>query len=141
MYMTKFCNSKSWVMHNLCKLYIKDDTDILGFKASQENYITYHHIIHVEDLDLLGFPTKKTIENGIALTRHAHSYLHLIEDFAPDIFNQINKIILLITKERRYPNPDEIELIQICLECFEYRMFEYYQIKPEFLKRSRILVS
>lgn len=58
--MQRYCDSKSNLMKYLCNLYIVDDIDILNFKASKENKITYHHIIKVEELKLLGFPTKKT---------------------------------------------------------------------------------
>ncbi len=139
--MKNYCNSKSKVMTELCNLYIKDDIDILGFKASSDNYITYHHLISVEELNLLGFPTRKTVANGLALTKNAHSYLHLIENFAPDIYENLNKIIFLITKERRYPDIKEMNRISILLECFEYRMSQYYKINPIFLTRSRTIVS
>lgn len=76
------------------------------------------------------------MKNGIVLTRIGHSYLHLIEDFAPDIFYHLNKIILLITKERRLPTKEERNLIEIFLEAFEYRMDEYYKINPIYLKRT-----
>lgn len=136
--MQRYCDSKSNLMKYLCNLYIVDDIDILNFKASKENKITYHHIIKVEELKLLGFPTKKTLKNGIALTRIGHSYLHLIEDFAPDIFYHLNKIILLITKEQRLPTKEERNLIEIFLEAFEHRMHEYYKINPMYLKRTLV---
>lgn len=132
----KYCDSKSPVMKYLYDTYILNNIDILNFEANSKNKITYHHIIKIEDLISLGFPTRKTIENGIVLTRVAHSYLHLIEDFAPDIFIHLNKIILLITKERRLPTLEERNLIEIFLEAFEYRMKEYYQISPLYLKRT-----
>ena len=122
----RYCDSKSQIMKYLYNTYIFNNIDIFNFEATSTNKVTYHHIIKVEDLKLLGFPTKKTVENGIALTRIAHSYLHLIEDFAPDIFYHLNKIILLITKERRLPTLEERNLIEIFLEAFEYRMKEYY---------------
>ncbi len=132
----KYCDSKSMVMKYLYDTYMLNNVDILNFEASKDNKVTYHHIIKVEDLNLLGFPTKKTIENGIVLTRIAHSYLHLIDDYAPDIFYHLNKIILLITKERRLPTIEERNLIEIFLEAFEYRMQEYYEINPLYLKRT-----
>ena len=80
------CDSKSKIMKYLYDTYIFQNIDVLNFEVTPKNKVTYHHIIKKEELNLLGFPTRKTIENGIALTRIAHSYLHLIEDFAPDIF-------------------------------------------------------
>ncbi len=135
----RYYDSKTRVMRYLYDTYIVDDIDIFNYEVGFMNKATYHHIIKVEDLKLLGFSTRKTIENGIALSQTAHSYLHLIENFAPDIFNHLNKIILLITKERRPPTIEERSLISIFLEAFEYRMSEYYTIKPKYLKR--VLVS
>ena len=132
----KYYDSKSKVMKYLCKTYILNNIDIFNYEANTENKVTYHHIIKKEELKLLGFPTRKTIENGIALTTNAHSYLHLIEDFAPDIFYHLNKIILLITKERRLPTLEERNLIEIFLEAFEFRMSKYYKISPKYLKRT-----
>lgn len=134
--MRKYCDSKNKIIKELYDIYILDGIDIFNYEASSQNKITYHHIIKVEDLKLLEFSTKKTIENGIVLTRIGHSYLHLIEDFAPDIFYHLNKIILLITKERRLPTKEERNLIEIFLEAFEYRMDEYYKINPIYLKRT-----
>ena len=136
--MKKYYLSKSLVMEVLKNIYVKNGVDILNYKTTSDNYLTYHHIIKVEELELLGFPTTKTLENGIALTRNAHSYLHLIEDFAPDIFYHLNKIILLITKEYRLPTLEERSLIEILLEAFEYRMQEYYKISPKYLKRVKV---
>lgn len=127
------------VVDQLKQVYIINKTDIFGFKITKKNYITYHHIIKVEDLLLLEFPTKKTFENGIVLTRYSHKYLHIIEDYAPDIFLHINKIILLITKEKRLPTLEERNLLQICLEAFEYRMQDYFNIDKVYLRRVRVL--
>ena len=80
----------------------------------------------------------KYLENGIALTSIAHNYFHLIEEFAPNIFYHLNKIILLITKERRLPTLEERNLISIFLEAFEYRMSEYYPINPKYLRRTLV---
>ena len=131
--------SRSYVMQYLYELYIKNGIDIFNYKLEESNRLTYHHIIPRRELKVLEFPTTKTIENGIALTEISHSYIHLIEVFAPDIFFHINKVILLITKEQRLPTPEERNLLQILLEAFEYRMNENYKINPKYLKR--VLVS
>lgn len=135
----KYCDSKNGVIKTLYRLYIVNNVDIFNFELSHYNKATYHHIIEVEDLLNLGFPITKTVSNGIVLSRDAHSYLHLIEDYAPDIFFHINKIILLITKERRLPTLEERSLLQILLEAFEYRMQEYYVISPKYLKRVLVV--
>lgn len=118
------------------EIYVKDGIDIFGFQVSEDNFITYHHIIKCEDLKNLNFKTEKTIENGIALSHYGHGYLHFIEDFAPEIFNKLNKIILLLVKERRTPNDEEKNLITNLFLSFEYMMDKYRKIPEQFLKRS-----
>lgn len=60
--MRKYCDSKNKIIKELYDIYILDGIDIFNYEASSQNKITYHHIIKVEDLKLLEFPTKKTIE-------------------------------------------------------------------------------
>lgn len=74
---------------------------------------------------------------ALFLTERGHSYLHRIEELAPDIFESINKIILLITKERRLPTSRERQLLQYYLEAFEYRMEEYMKIDRSYFIRVR----
>lgn len=136
--MARVVFTRKYIMRNLRAYYIQDGKDIFNYRISRQNPLTYHHIIKEEDLEALGFPTDITLENGIVLTKDAHAYLHLIEDFAPDIFFQINKIILLITREWRLPTLEERNLLQIFLEAFEYRMSEYYKINERFLRRSLV---
>ncbi len=126
------------VIDILTLIYIEKGMDIFNYQITNNNKLTYHHIIKIEELKSLGFPTTKTIENGIMLTNYAHSYLHLIEEFAPDIFYHLNKIILLITKEYRLPTLEERNLMQIFLEAFEYRMQEYYHINKRYLTRIKM---
>lgn len=86
----------------LSKIYVKDGIDIFNYLITEENFITYHHVIKCEDLKGLEFSKEKTIENGVALSHFGHGYFHYIEEFAPDIYFHINKILLLLAKERRF---------------------------------------
>ena len=97
----------------LSKIYVINDIDIFNYLITEENFITYHHVIKCEDLKVLEFSKEKTIENGIALSHFGHGYFHYIEEFAPDIYFQLNKILLLLTKERRLPSLEERNLIQL----------------------------
>lgn len=83
----------------LSKIYIKDGIDIFNYIITEENFVTYHHVIKCEDLKGLEFSREKTIENGIALSHFGHGYFHYIEEFAPDIYFHINKILLLLAKK------------------------------------------
>ncbi len=130
--------TKNSVMKCLVDTYIYKGYDILNFRISKNNALTYHHIIKQEDLKALGFKTTKTIENGIPLTRTAHIFLHFIEYQDPDIFYDINKIILLITKEQRLPTPEERALIQVFLQEFEYHIEGYRELDIRYLKRTKI---
>lgn len=122
----------------LSDIYIINGIDVMGFEVTPTNIITYHHLIKVEDLKMLGFPTDKTMENGIVLTRNAHSYLHMIEETDPEIFYHINQILFLITKEKRLPTIKERNLIQIFLEAFEYRVQDYLKVPSKYLRRTKM---
>lgn len=124
----------------LSKIYVKDGIDIFNYLITEENFITYHHVIKCEDLKGLEFSKEKTIENGVALSHFGHGYFHYIEEFAPDIYFHINKILLLLAKERRIPTNEERNLLQILFEAFEYRMEGYRKIPEHFLVRERKLV-
>jgi len=121
----------------LSSIYIIGNKDIFDYLITDDNIVTYHHVIKCEDLKLLDFPSEKTIENGIALSKYGHGYLHYIEEFAPDIYFSLNKIILLLVKERRLPTKNERYLIQSLFQLFESRMEDYRKIPKHFLNRVR----
>lgn len=127
------------ITESLSKIYIINDIDIFNYSITEENFITYHHIIKCEDLKLLEFSRDKTTANGIALSYFGHGYFHYIEDFSPDIYFHLNKIILLLVKEKRLPTDEERNLIQILFAEFEHRMQGYRKIPKRFLVRKKEL--
>ncbi len=132
--------SKLKLITTLKNLYVLNNYDVLNYQVSPENNLTYHHLIFKSELKILGFPLQPTLENGLLLTSIGHSYLHLIYDYAPDIFYHLNKVIFLFTKERRLPTLEERSLMQIFLEAFEYRMQDYISISEKYLNRERKLI-
>lgn len=127
------------VTKDLSKIYVINDIDIFNYVITEENFITYHHVIKCADLKILEFSREKTFENGIAISHFGHGYFHYIEEFAPDIYFQLNLILLLLVKERRLPTNEERNLIQVMFEAFEYRMLDYRKIPAHFLVRKREL--
>ena len=132
--------SKLELITTLKNLYVLNNYDVLNYQVSPENNLTYHHLIFKSELKILGFPLHPTLENGLLLTSIGHSYLHLIYDYATDIFYDLNKVIFLFTKERRLPTLEERSLMQILLEAFEYRMQDYISISEKYLNRERKLI-
>jgi len=125
------------VIEILSEVFIENNKDIFNFEITATNTITYHHIIKREELLLLDFPVNPSIKNGMVLSFLGHSYLNFIEYNAPDIYESINKIIILLSNEFRAPTKKERELLQVFLECFESRMEGYIPIFPKYLTRVR----
>jgi len=126
-----FKNNINWIFIIYLAKYLNGKIKVIE-KNKCEGYK-----IKCEDLKTLEFSREKTIENGIALSYYGHGYFHYIEEFAPDIYFQLNKILLLLAKERRLPTLEERCVIQILFEAFEYCMENYRKIPAQFLIRER----
>lgn len=121
----------------LSGIYVVNGVDIFNYLITEENFITYHHVIKCEDLKALEFSREKTFLNGIAISHFGHGYYHYIEEFCPDIYINISKIVLLLVRERRVPTIEERVLLQSLFEAFEYRMEGYRKIPEHFLGRIK----
>lgn len=87
--------------------------DFMGYEFHIKGS-SYHHLI---------VPRRKgglvTYENGAILMQNtAHNYLHTIERYDEEIFNYINKYMIL-QKEKEYIDLSDIEKIDDCLKYFE----------------------
>ena len=61
------------ILRLMINLYNIHKIDWMGYKVCKENPYTYHH------LKKKCHGGKETIENGAALTKIAHEYLHIVE--------------------------------------------------------------
>jgi len=88
--------------------------DWMGFKITEENYISTHHI---EDISYGG---EDSLDNLAILSCLSHRYLHeQIQYDDIDIYNKINNELRKINKNRKYPTMEEIQTIKELLDEYE----------------------
>ena len=84
----------------------KEYIDWMGFKITDENKPSYHHIIKKEDLKKDHENFDATVENGAYLGKKSHEILHKIEVIDIELYHAWNELFLLINKSKEYPNED-----------------------------------
>ena len=87
--------------------------DWMGFKITEDNPITYHHIRKYND------GGAETVENGAILSILSHRYLHQIELIDLDIYNSINRVLKRINESRKNATEKDYEEILKYLEQYE----------------------
>lgn len=87
--------------------------DFMGYKFDKGD-VSYHHLIVPKRLG-----GQATYENGsILMQSTAHNYLHTIERYDGDIYNCINKA-MMISKQKERIDKEELQFIKDCLLYFE----------------------
>ena len=89
------------------ELYI----DWMGYRITDINKPSYHHIVKAETLKEQDLKTEATIENGAYLGKKSHELLHKIELLDKELYNSWNELFILINKEKKYPNEELISKI------------------------------
>ena len=89
------------------ELYI----DWMGYRITDINKPSYHHIVKAETLKEKELKTEATIENGAYLGKKSHELLHKIELLDKELYNSWNELFILINKEKKYPNEELISKI------------------------------
>ena len=85
--------------------------DWMGFKITEKNKPSYHHIKKAEILRNENLSDIATLENGAYLGKKSHELLHKIEVIDKDLYNAWNHLFLLINKSKKYPTDDIWNLI------------------------------
>lgn len=80
--------------------------DWMGFKVTEENKPSYHHIEKAEDLRKKKESDIATVENGAYLGKKSHELLHKIEVIDKDLYDSWNYIFSVINRMRSYPIDD-----------------------------------
>ena len=102
------------VLKKMKKIYYPKDKpyiDWMGFKITEENKPSYHHITKAEDLRKSHESDIATLENGAYLGKKSHELLHKIEKIDKDLYDAWNYVFLLINKMGVYPIDDVIDMI------------------------------
>lgn len=87
--------------------------DWMGYKVNKDNPYTYHH------LKKKCHGGKETIENGAALTKIAHEYLHIVESRDMELYNYINNVLKQINEQGFMPLERQLLAIDAMLKMFE----------------------
>lgn len=114
------------VLKQMRKIYYPKGSlylDWMGFRITEENKPSYHHIIKAEELRHNKESDIATIENGAYLGKKSHELLHKIEVIDKDLYDSWNSLFMVINKKRE-PISDELwdEIYRLktkTLKCLE----------------------
>lgn len=85
--------------------------DWMGYRITDVNKPSYHHITKAETLKKNGEEIVANIDNGAYLGKKSHELLHKIELIDKELYNSWNELFLDINKERKYPSDKLLERI------------------------------
>lgn len=102
------------ILKQMKKIYYsknKEYIDWMGFKITEINKPSYHHITKAEDLRKNNESDIATIDNGAYLGKKSHELLHKIEYLDKDLYDSWNYLFLIINKMETYPIDDVLTII------------------------------
>ena len=112
--MRKTIKLNNEVLKQMKKIYYRDEKeyiDWMGFKVTDENKPSYHHITKAEVLRKSNESDDATIENGAYLGKKSHEMLHKIEKIDKELYDAWNYLFLLINKMKCYPVDDVLKIM------------------------------
>lgn len=98
--------NKRIIMQTMRNIYYPKGSlyiDWMGFKITEINFPSYHHIKKAENLRKQNESDKATIDNGAYLGKQSHDLLHHIEYLNKELYKNWNNLFLLINKKKCYP--------------------------------------
>jgi hypothetical protein len=107
-------DNKRAVLHRMRKIYYpkgKPYIDWMGFKITEINSPSYHHIEKAEELKMKNENSSATLENGAYLGKKSHELLHVIESIDKDLYISWNYLFSLINKMGIYPIEDVWKMV------------------------------
>jgi len=102
--------TNSEILRKMKKIYYPEGSEYLdwmGFKITDSNIRTYHHIVKKVVLNEENKDYTPTISNGAYLSKKSHELLHRIEQGDKDLYEEWNRIFSLIVEIGTYP-PDDV---------------------------------
>lgn len=109
--------------------------DWLGFKITDNNPLTCHHIRKYHD------GGSSDVNNMALLTIAAHRYLHDIELFDIELYYKINNFLKEINTRRSYPSKEEYEMINEWLGQYEVTHEKILKNRIKFKKYNIKLIE
>ena len=107
-------NNNNEILKQMKKIYYPKGElyiDWMGYRITDINKPSYHHIVKAETLKEQELKTEATIDNGAYLVKKSHELLHKIELLDKELYNSWNELFILINKEKKYPNEELISKI------------------------------
>ena len=107
------------VLKQMRKIYYPKGSlylDWMGFRITEENKPSYHHIIKAEELRHNKESDIATIENGAYLGKKSHELLHKIEVIDKDLYDSWNNLFLEINRLGAYPTEELWSMVYILQE-------------------------
>ena len=124
------------VLHDMRKIYYREDTpyiDWMGYKITDENKPSYHHIEKKEDLKKEEKDPTASVENGAYLGKKSHELLHRIEIVDKDLYDSWNYLFLVINRMKCYPIEDLWKMVDILRQKTE----ELFSLDSKTLRKKR----
>ena len=127
----------SKVLLRMIDTYEPDDEDWMGFKLSDNNTYTFHHI---RERRVGG---KEVLENGAILTHFGHQFLNHLDSHNKRAYNDYQNIFRRINKSRG-PIDDDLkeDIYDMMLDVFYYNIYglsknvlSYYE---PFLEKKKV---
>ena len=104
----------SEITRKMKSIYYSDNNEYLdwmGFKITNDNYPSYHHIIKAEDLRKNDEDYIPTVSNGAYLGKKSHELLHRIEKLDKELYDSWNDLFLIINRMGIYPIDDVWKMV------------------------------
>ncbi len=115
------------VLSTMIETYKPDGTDWMGFKATPNNFYTFHHIKEKR------FNGTRHVSNGAILTLRAHTFLNLLDVGCHSAYEDYQRIFRRINESHQPPDADLLEDIYgMMLDIFYYNT---YHIRRDILDR------
>lgn len=97
------------ILRQMKKLYYPrgvEYLDFMGFRITNDNYPTYHHIVKKRIQKDNNEEYNPTISNGAYLGKKSHDLLHRIEHKDKELYESWNEVFSIIANMRMYPIED-----------------------------------
>ena len=97
------------ILRQMKKIYYNGDVEYLdwmGFKITDINKPSYHHIENAVDLRKNDENDDATIDNGAYLGKKSHELLHKVEVIDKELYDSWNYVFSIINKMKTYPIDD-----------------------------------
>ena len=97
---------KQLILKTMRKIYYDNKKvryDWMGYRITEDNKPTYHHIVKSENLIKMGIDPIPTLENGAYLGKQSHEMLHVIEQIDPDLYTCWNDLFYMINNYGEFP--------------------------------------